>query len=258
MAEEIDSDSAEESLGDLTNSDDDYVPVAPVKQDAPAEIINPLKALLHETLSKSKKGQKIIEKDRQRKEEAERLANFKPEKPPSPKFKIVAKLRGTFPEPQTFSQAKRKSSAYTGIGNDVYNTYDYFKVEIPPQPSQKQLREAEQAAIAKQIEEEKEEELKASMSKKAKKPRFDPKLNKIKELDRKVNAVLNNETGKVAKKKAFQRPLFERDKRDEESANAANLTMTGFKLTPAQKQEISEDVNRRTASVTQYLKNLDA
>ena len=34
--------------------------------------------------------------------------------------------------------------------------------------------------------------------------------------------------------------------------------MTGFKLTPAQKQEINEDVNRRTASVTQYLKNLDA
>ena len=97
------------------------------------------------------------------------------------------------------------------------------------------MREAEQAAIAKQIEEEKEEELKASASKKAKKPRFDPKLNKIKELDRKVNAVLNNETGKVAKKKAFQRPLFEREKRDEESANAANLTMTGFKLTPAQK-----------------------
>ena len=75
------------------------------------------------------------------------------------------------------------------------------------------MREAEQAAIAKQIEEEKEEALTEASSKKAKKPRFDPKLNKIKELERKVNAVLNNETGKVAKKKAFQRPLFEGTKK---------------------------------------------
>lgn len=34
-----------------------------------------------------------------------------------------------------------------------------------------------------------------------KKARFDPKVNKIKELERKVAAVLNDEKGKVTKKK---------------------------------------------------------
>ena len=33
--------------------------------------------------------------------------------------------------------------------------------------------------------------------------RFDPKLNKIKEIQRKVNSMLNDEKGQVLKKKAF-------------------------------------------------------
>ena len=40
-----------------------------------------------------------------------------------------------------------------------------------------------------------------------KKPRFDPKVNKMKELQRKVDSVLNDEKGYVLKKLAYKKPL---------------------------------------------------
>lgn len=138
----------------------------------------------------------------------------------------------------------------------MYHTYDAVQVEVPVEPSKAELERLEQEAKeqeAKKAADEAAEELEES---KKRKVRFDPKLNKIKELQRKVDAVLNNETGKVARKKAFQKPAFEREK-NEKTAASANVTMTGFQLTKSQSREIALDVNRRMASVNEYLKNLD-
>ena len=110
----------------MTNSDEEYIPVAKVVEPQQKKI-DPLRALLNETMSQSVTGKKILEEEKQ-KNEAERLAKLpkEPEKLPSPKFKTVLKLRSRFPE---------YSKAYSGIGNDVYHTYDSFRVEIPNGPS---------------------------------------------------------------------------------------------------------------------------
>lgn len=143
-------------------------------------------------MAKSDIGKQIIEENRQKKEE-ERLAKLpkEVEKPPSPKFKTVLKLRSTFPAKQTYS---RKPAAYTGIGNDTYHTYDSFKVRIPDGPSKEEL---------KQQADEEAEALAPRVETKRKNARFDPKVNKIRELERKVAAVLNDEKGKTTKKKPF-------------------------------------------------------
>ena len=107
----------------MTNSDEEYIPVAKVVEPQQKKI----DLLSNYTMSQSVTGKKILEEEKQ-KNEAERLAKLpkEPEKLTSPKFKTVLKLRSRFPE---------YSKAYSGIGNDVYHTYDSFRVEIPNGPS---------------------------------------------------------------------------------------------------------------------------
>ena len=211
--------------------------------------------MLNKELAKTTLGQQILEEEKQKKEDA-RLASLPkppPPQPPSPKFKTVMKVRAQFPPKQTYS---RKKPVYTGIGNDVYHTYDYFKVQVPDGPTAEELKQQDleaKEAIARQVDQEI-----AERNAKKKKPRFDPKLNKIKELDRKVQAALNNEKGKVAQKMGYKKPLFERDRKtalatSEPGSVIKPVTMSGFSMTSKQ----DEMGNRRLASVTQYLKNLD-
>ena len=88
----------------------------------------------------------------------------------------------------------------------------------------------------------------------SKKARFDPKINKLKELNRKVEVILGDEKGKVTRKKPFQKPLFERDLKK----SSGKTTMTGL----SQKGREGDGLklgggDRGIVSVTQYLKNLD-
>ena len=83
-----------------------------------------------------------------------------------------------------------------------------------------------------------------------KKRHFDLKLNKIKELERKVQAVLNDEKAKVLRAKPYQKPVSSHDAVKKGKAS----TMTGFPLAASDKLGSG---SRRIASVTQYLKNLD-
>ena len=151
-------------------------------------------------------GRQILEEEKQKKE-AERLAKLpkEPEKLPSPKFKTVRKVSGYIQNGVII----KKLGAYNGIGNDFYHTYDYVKVKIPDGPSKEEIKrqkeEEEEAKLVRQIEEEKESR------RISKKPRFDAKANKIRELERKVQSALNNQTAKVPKKKTYQKPLFKKE-----------------------------------------------
>ena len=207
---DVNSESDADSLEIYSNSDEEYVPEAPISKPVPKQIeskndVNPLRALLNKEMAKNETGRQILEEEKRKKEE-ERLAKIpkEPEKPPSPKYKTVLQLRSTFPEPQTYS---RKRPAYTGIGNDIYHTYNTIKVRIDNKPSKAQIKaqkEAEIAEINRQLDLEKERRESTSRGRrKANKKRWDPKANKIKELDRKVQAVLNDEKGKTLKKKPF-------------------------------------------------------
>lgn len=133
-----------ESFEEVSNSDEEYVPIAPLKKQESeieveeAEPVNPLRAMLNKAMARSEGGRRILEEEKQKKE-AERLAKIpvEPEKPPSPKFKTVKKLRSTFPVQALKS---RKKSAYTGIGNDTYHTFDRFTVRIPDKPSAEEVK----------------------------------------------------------------------------------------------------------------------
>ena len=60
------------------------------------------------------------------------------------------------------------------------------------------------------------------------KPKFDAKANKIKELERKVMLALNNQRAAVPKKQGFMKPLFKKEA--DPLSNKANkaMSMTGF------------------------------
>ena len=72
-------------------------------------------------------------------------------------------------------------------------------------------------------------------------------------MDRKVQSVLNNETGFVPKKKSYVRPVS--SKTDEEELKKPALSMTGLKAS-AELEQLGAG-SKRMASITQYLKNLD-
>ena len=111
-------------------------------------------------------------------------------------YKTVRKVRNQIPSDSY------KKRGYSGIGNNTYHTYDYVQVRIHDGPSPEEIKkrqeEEEQAKLEEEKEAQEEERLRAKKAR-----RFDPKVNQMKKIQRQIDAVINNEKGKLPKNKTF-------------------------------------------------------